>query len=55
MYKWLLMTCLVFSHLQVRPCALTEEPLGAPLLIDQGDVIKGELQFGLLKILDTGM
>jgi hypothetical protein len=24
----------------VRPCALTEEPLGAPLEIDQGDVIK---------------
>lgn len=24
----------------VRPCALTEEPAGAPLEIDQGDVIK---------------
>lgn len=24
----------------VRPCALTEELLGAPLEIDQGDVIK---------------
>lgn len=24
----------------VRPCALTEEPIGAPLEIDQGDVIK---------------
>ncbi|MEW5307468.1 MAG: hypothetical protein WDW36_009863 [Sanguina aurantia] len=27
----------------VRPCALTEEPLGAPLLMDQGDVIKGKI------------
>jgi hypothetical protein len=24
----------------VRPCALTEEPAGAPLELDQGDVIK---------------
>lgn len=24
----------------VRPCALTEEPAGAPLEMDQGDVIK---------------
>eukprot|EP00877_Chromochloris_zofingiensis_P004047 jgi/Chrzof1/13643/Cz08g05160.t1 len=27
----------------VRPCALTEEPAGAPLEIDQGDVIKGKI------------
>jgi hypothetical protein len=27
----------------VRPCALTEEPIGAPLEIDQGDVIKGKI------------
>jgi len=27
----------------VRPCALTEEPKGAPLELDQGDVIKGKI------------
>lgn len=27
----------------VRPCALTEEPRGMPLLIDQGDTIKGKV------------
>ncbi|GAX82458.1 hypothetical protein CEUSTIGMA_g9885.t1 [Chlamydomonas eustigma] len=27
----------------VRPCALTEEPAGAPLLLDQGDTIKGKI------------
>jgi uncharacterized protein YbjT (DUF2867 family) len=27
----------------VRPCALTEEPAGAPLELDQGDVIKGKI------------
>eukprot|EP00775_Hariotina_reticulata_P012925 gene12925-13053_t len=27
----------------VRPCALTEEPAGAPLQFDQGDVIKGKI------------
>ncbi|CAD7704726.1 unnamed protein product [Ostreobium quekettii] len=27
----------------VRPCALTEEPRGAPLELDQGDVIKGKV------------
>jgi hypothetical protein len=30
--------CNIISAL--RPCALTEEPAGAPLEIDQGDVIK---------------
>jgi hypothetical protein len=28
----------------VRPCALTEEPRGMPLVIDQGDVIKARAQ-----------
>lgn len=27
----------------VRPCALTEEPAGMPLVIDQGDTIKGKV------------
>ncbi|KAF8060080.1 NAGS2 [Scenedesmus sp. PABB004] len=27
----------------VRPCALTEEPAGAPLEVDQGDTIKGKI------------
>lgn len=27
----------------VRPCALTEEPAGAELLVDQGDTIKGKI------------
>eukprot|EP01023_Acetabularia_acetabulum_P013528 TRINITY_DN1650_c0_g1_i1.p1 TRINITY_DN1650_c0_g1~~TRINITY_DN1650_c0_g1_i1.p1 ORF type:complete len:587 (-),score=114.44 TRINITY_DN1650_c0_g1_i1:693-2453(-) len=27
----------------IRPCALTEEPAGAPLEVDQGDVIKGKI------------
>ena len=27
----------------VRPCALTEEPEGAPLVVDQGDTIKGKV------------
>eukprot|EP00879_Flechtneria_rotunda_P004268 GHRR01004517.1.p1 GENE.GHRR01004517.1~~GHRR01004517.1.p1 ORF type:complete len:573 (+),score=177.05 GHRR01004517.1:347-2065(+) len=27
----------------VRPCALTEEPAGAPVQIDQGDTIKGKI------------
>jgi hypothetical protein len=27
----------------VRPCALTEEPEGAELIVDQGDVIKGKI------------
>lgn len=27
----------------LRPCALTEEPAGAPLEFDQGDVIKGKI------------
>jgi len=27
----------------VRPCALTEEPEGAELVVDQGDVIKGKI------------
>ena len=27
----------------IRPCALTEEPAGAPLLVEQGDNIKGKI------------
>ena len=27
----------------VRPCALTEEPEGAPIIVDQGDTIKGKI------------
>jgi len=27
----------------VRPCALTEEPRGAELVVDQGDTIKGKV------------
>ena len=27
----------------VRPCALTEEPAGAELVLDQGDTIKGKI------------
>ncbi|GFH22304.1 uncharacterized protein HaLaN_19751 [Haematococcus lacustris] len=30
-------------HAIVRPCALTEEPRGMPLQLDQGDVIKGKI------------
>lgn len=46
----LLLLCMLLLLLQVResgvpavivrPCALTEEPAGAPLELDQGDVIK---------------
>lgn len=31
------------SYAVVRPCALTEEPAGAELLVDQGDTIKGKI------------
>ncbi len=31
------------SHCVVRPCALTEEPEGAPLAVGQGDTIKGKI------------
>ena len=27
----------------IRPCALTEEPAGAELVLDQGDTIKGKI------------
>eukprot|EP00752_Nemacystus_decipiens_P017720 g15888.t1 len=27
----------------IRPCALTEEPSGAPMIVDQGDNIKGKI------------
>jgi len=27
----------------VRPCALTEEPAGMPLVVDQGDVVRGKV------------
>ena len=27
----------------IRPCALTEEPAGAPMIVDQGDNIKGKI------------
>ena len=27
----------------VRPCALTEEPAGAELVVDQGDNLKGKI------------
>ena len=30
-------------HCVVRPCALTEEPEGADLVVDQGDTIKGKI------------
>ena len=31
-------------HAVVRPCALTEEPAGAPLEVAQGDVIRGKVR-----------
>lgn len=27
----------------IRPCALTEEPAGAPMIVSQGDNIKGKI------------
>lgn len=27
----------------VRPCALTEEPAGAPMMVSQGDEAKGKI------------
>lgn len=40
----------------IRPCALTEEPAGAPMIVAQGDNIKGKISrydTSLLKILVT--
>lgn len=37
------LSCLQASgvpYMVVRPCALTEEALGAPMLVSQGDTIK---------------
>lgn len=30
-------------HTIIRPCALTEEPAGAPMIVAQGDNIKGKI------------
>lgn len=27
----------------IRPCALTEEPAGAPMIVGQGDYLKGKI------------